>query len=83
MITVEKGLIHRYLWEYKINYKSTHLLTRPGTEICRLKSSTKSSSQILAIKKEANVIIFICNINATVEFVKVVASETEQGPSGP
>jgi hypothetical protein len=74
MITVEKGLIHRYLWEYKINYKTTHLFTRPGANICKLKSSTKSSSQILAVKKEENVIIIICNINATVEFVKIVAS---------
>jgi hypothetical protein len=75
MITVEKGLIQSCLMEYKINYKRTHVLALPGTKICRLKSRTKSSSEVLAVKNNRGIVIVICNMNATVEFVKMAGRE--------
>ncbi|KUJ15960.1 kinase-like protein [Mollisia scopiformis] len=73
LITVEKGKMHRRLREYKISYSSTHVLETPGVEICgNLKSSTDSASRMLAVKDGENIVIIICNKNATVEFVKVV-----------
>lgn len=77
LVTVEKSF-HRYLREYKINYSGTHILAQPGTEICRLKSSTDHASRILAVKQDDNVIIIACNRNATVEFVKVMPAPTRK-----
>lgn len=72
MITAEKGIIHRYLKEYKINYKSTHLLARPETEICKLKSHTAESSKIIAVKQDENIVVIIFNLDGSIEFVRVV-----------
>jgi hypothetical protein len=79
MITVERGLFHRYLKEYKINYKSTHLFTFPGTEICRVTSSTDPSSQILVVKNDESIVIVICNMDATVEFIKILPATAHRG----
>jgi hypothetical protein len=78
LITVEKGTWHYYLWEYKINYHSTHHLTQPPVLVSQLKSSPSHSSQLLAINrggKDGDVVVIICNTNGTVEFVKVVCGE--------
>lgn len=75
LVTVEKGMVHRYLKEYKINYQGTHFLTKPAVKICRLKSSTDDSSQLLVVKNGEKVVIITCNKDATVEFVKVVPGQ--------
>jgi hypothetical protein len=70
-------MVHRRLKEYQINYQGTHVLVTPPTEICgKLKSSTEDTSKMLAIKHGEDVVVVICNKNATVEFIKVV-------PAGP
>ncbi|KAF8848231.1 kinase-like protein [Acephala macrosclerotiorum] len=75
LVTAEKGILHRYLKEYKINYQGTHFLTKPAVKICGLKSSTDYLSQLLAVKDGEKIVIMICNKNATVEFVKVVPGQ--------
>jgi hypothetical protein len=81
MITIEKGMFHRhsYLKEYKIDYKSTHLLIFPGTEICRMISSTDPLSQVLAVKNDESIVIIVCNMDATIEFINIVPATTNQG----
>lgn len=68
MITVEKKLLK----EYKIEYGGNHLLWNPGVEICKLEAGPDKSSRLLVIKQSENIIVIVCNLNGTVEFVKIV-----------
>jgi hypothetical protein len=74
MITVEKKLFKekKVLIEYKIEYEGNHLLRKPGVEICKLEASPDKSSRLLVIKQSENIIVIVCNLNRTVEFVKIV-----------
>lgn len=76
MITVEKGFRKYLLKEYKIEYESNRL-RNVGEEICKLEQSPNESSRLLAIKHNENIIVIICNLNATVEFVKIVPAPPE------
>ena len=68
MIAAEKKLLK----EYKIEYEGNRLLRNSGVEICKLKTRPRKSSCLLVIKQGENIIAIICNLDGTVEFVKIV-----------
>ena len=72
MITVEKSPFHRpRLKEYKIEYGSTHFLQNSSVEICPLDSGPNEHSRLRIIKSGDEIIVILCNRNATIEIVKI------------
>jgi hypothetical protein len=72
LITLEEGKFHSRLREYKIDYKSTHILLPRKDLICKVKSSVTCLSQMRVTRRGDTVVVIICNKNATVEFIKAV-----------
>lgn len=68
IITVEG----KSLREYKIEYGRNSYVQSSGKDICKLSKSSGNSSRLLAIKSINNtIVVIVCNLNATVEFVKI------------
>jgi len=69
IITVEG----RRLKEYKIEYEKNHTNQNNAMDICRLATGPDNPSGLLAIKRSDNtIVVIVCNLNMTVEFVKIV-----------
>ena len=67
MIIVEKGKLRHppVLKEYKIGENS-------GVEICKLEKGQDESAHLVVVERNENIIIIVCSLNETVQFIKIV-----------
>jgi hypothetical protein len=73
MFTIEKRAFRRpRLKEYVIRYGSDHTLDRKGTDICVLGTNPKNTSQMRMVQSDEDLILVICNLNGTIELIKLV-----------
>jgi hypothetical protein len=73
MVTVEKVNFQApCLKEYKIDDLSNHLVRNAGVDICKLGKGQDESPRLLVVKHDENIVVIVCHLNETVEFVKIV-----------
>jgi hypothetical protein len=72
LITVERKWHGAVLKEYKIEHSGKNGVLGTGVEICKLDTGREESAKLVVGEWGDNVMAVVCNLNAVVEFVKMV-----------
>ncbi|OCK99223.1 uncharacterized protein K441DRAFT_652569 [Cenococcum geophilum 1.58] len=72
LITVERRWHGSVLKEYRVEYSGKNAELGTGVEICKLDTGREESARLVVGEWGDNVMAVVCNLNAVVEFVKIV-----------
>jgi len=72
LITVERRWHGTVLKEYKVEYNGKNAELGTGVEICKLETGREESARLVVGEWRDNVMAVVCNLNAVVEFVRIV-----------